>query len=219
MCLLSNETFFNQIGIDASERLRRLKKEQLISVLSKVIKKKRRDDLINIILEKSSFKDFLENSPSTIRNNLLFEPRQEREMKTAVGGWLKEFGWKIREEIPITKDSVADIVGFGKREKILSEEKLICAVELKRAKASKSDIDRGFRQINDYLRGADYVYLAVTPLLLWQKGLDFFIRRLQPLNAGLIIADGQKVLTEYMAPEKSKYIDSSTWGEVWKYNK
>ena len=214
--MVSEESFEDLIRIDPSERLRRLKKKQIVDVFRNIINKMRKDSIIDIILENSSFEKFLENSSSRLRANLLFEPRSEREMKTAVGDWLKENGWDTGEEIPITEDSVADIVGFQRGGRLFGED-LICAVELKRAAASKLDIDRGFRQINDYLRGADYVYLAVTPLLLWQKGPDFFIRRVQPLNAGLIVADGQKVLNVLEEPKKSKFIDENIWESVWEY--
>jgi len=210
---MTKESLDELIGIDALERLRRLEKRHLDNLFHKVILGRPKDDLIRTLLRDTNFEEILKVASPDLRKALLFEPKSEIEMKTAVGVWLKNNGWdSTKEEVIVVKESRADVVGF-KRGGILGEN-LICTVELKAARASNSDLDRGFRQINDFLSGADYVYLAVTPLLLWEKGLNYFQDRLARLKAGLIVADGHDVLAILMEAKKSKP-NEKIWKQVW----
>lgn len=205
------------LGLDFKERLRRLDKEDLADIFKRFILTTTKDHIIQLLGRDVSLSQFLEHTPKGIREALLFEPKSEREMKTAVGNWLKQWKWtSVKEEIPIVEESVADIVGF--KEGGHFGQDLVCVVELKRASASTSDLDRGFRQVNDFLRGADLVYLAVTPLLLWSKTIEFFRRRLEPLGAGLIAVDGQQVFPrDLLTPKRSKYIQRGVREDLWKH--
>lgn len=202
--------------IEIRERLRGLDKKDIVEIFRKTLWQKRKDKIVEALLDNVSFDEILKNASRKIRESLLNEPSKEKHMKRALGKWLKSLGWDaVKEEIPVVQESVADIVAIKKGR---LRGRRICIVELKTSRASKSYLDRGFRQINDFLRGANLVYLAITPLLLWQKGLRFFTRRLEPLNAGLIVADGEQVLN-YLVAEYSKYIDEDIWNRVWDFFK
>lgn len=137
------------------------------------------------------------------------EPDYEEELQEPAKTWLIKKGYIPKVEVPIS-NSVADIVAFKKKRRGGE----IIAVELKCAKANKRALDRGIRQCDEYLDGADYVYLAATPMLLWKRGIDYFTKQLTKLGVGLLVVDENEVVSILLAPVKSKHIDQEDYDKV-----
>ena len=198
---------------DIKSALFKLSRKELVKLINELASILHKDDLIDVLSGEVPFgvtiDAILDHADSELQKKIFGEPRTEEELKVPIRHWLRERGFETREEIPIS-GSIADVVGYKKE--FMST--TLVAFELKCAKATKRDLDRGIRQLDDYLDGVDYAYFVVTPILLGKIGVKKLIDRLKKLRVGLLVANKERVIATILEPKSSKHIKKEEYKAV-----
>lgn len=155
---------------------------------------------------------------------MLNEPGSEKELRLPIERWLKKEGFQVDIEVPYKigkRKRVIDLVGWKKigylSRSVFSSwvDQEFIAIESK-IRASRSAIDKAFSQASDYMKCAQYTFVAISPYI-FLKYSDIINDKIERHdNIGILLVDKSRVIQVYSKTTETK-VDRESYEEIKKY--